>query len=115
MFDYVVALIAQQTGQAQQPPSFIPFVGIVLMGVVLVLVLFRGNRKQQKEKEALLNSLSKNTRVMTIGGIIGTVVTVREDEVVLKVDESNNTKMTFMKKAIQHVLNEGEFPTIEQK
>ena len=48
----------------------------------------------------MLQSLEKNDRVRTIGGIIGTVVEVKGDEVRLKVDESNNTKMWFSSSAI---------------
>jgi preprotein translocase YajC subunit len=43
-------------------------------------------------------------KVMTIGGIKGTVTDVREDEVVVKVDESSNTKMRFTRGAIQKVV-----------
>jgi preprotein translocase YajC subunit len=49
--------------------------------------------------------------VVTIGGIVGTVVATRDDEVVLKVDESTNTKMTFVRKAIQRVLPESDRKT----
>jgi preprotein translocase subunit YajC len=47
---------------------------------------------------------------MTIGGIIGSVVTVSDTEVTLKVDESANVKVTFTRGAIQRVLGEGEKP-----
>jgi preprotein translocase YajC subunit len=48
----------------------------------------------------MLQSLEKNDRVRTIGGMIGTVVEIKGDEVRLKVDESNNTKMWFISSAI---------------
>ena len=44
--------------------------------------------------------LKKNDRVRTIGGIIGTVVDIKGDEITLKVDESNNTKIRVAKDAI---------------
>lgn len=74
---------------------------------VFYFVLSRNNRKQKRERTGFLESLAKNDKVMTVGGIVGTVVTVREKEVVLKVDESTNTKMTFMKTAIQQVMGDG--------
>ena len=37
------------------------------------------------------------------------------DEVVVKVDESSNTKMTFMKKAIQQVIREGDIPSMDRR
>jgi preprotein translocase subunit YajC len=56
----------------------------------------------------MLAELSKNDRVVTIGGVIGTVVEVRENEVVLKVDESSNTRMRFSRNAIQSLVAEKE-------
>ena len=48
----------------------------------------------------MVQSLRKNDRVRTIGGIIGTVVDVKDDEVTLKIDESNNTKIKILSSAI---------------
>ncbi len=50
--------------------------------------------------------MAKNDRVLTIGGVIGTVLSVKDSEVVLKVDESTNTKMTFVKTAIQKIITD---------
>ena len=68
----------------------------------------RGNRKQKNERQRLINNLAKNDRVLTIGGIIGTVASVRDNEVVVMVDESSNTKMTFLKTAIQRVITDSD-------
>ncbi len=85
---------------------------LVLAFVVFYFVLIRGNRKQQKERQKQLDAIAKNDRVMTIGGILGTVMSVRDNEVVVKVDESNNTKLTFTKKSIQQIVTEGETPSM---
>ena len=53
----------------------------------------------------MLSALKKNDRVMTIGGVVGTVVQVRDDEVVVKVDESANVKLTFIRGSIQKILS----------
>jgi preprotein translocase subunit YajC len=90
------------------------FIGLILMIGVFYFVLMRGNRKQQKERRNLLDNLKKNDRVMTIGGVVGTVVSVREHEVVVKVDESTNTKMTFIKKAIQQVITDGDLAAADK-
>ena len=52
----------------------------------------------------MFNSMSRNDRVQTVGGVIGTILQVKDNEVVLKVDESTNTKMTFVKTAVQKIL-----------
>ena len=64
------------------------------------LILFRGPRKKKQQHRQMVQTLQKNDRVRTIGGIIGVVVDVRDDEITLKVDESNNTKIKVISSAI---------------
>jgi len=82
---------------------------LVMVGfIVLMLVLSsRSRRKQAAQRQSLLAGMKKGDRVTTVGGVIGTLVEVRETEVVVKVDEQNNTRMRFLKSAISHV---GETP-----
>jgi preprotein translocase subunit YajC len=76
--------------------------------VVFMLLSARSQRKrEQRAKDEMHAKLSKNDRVLTIGGVVGTIVSVKDTEVVLKVDESTNTKMTFVKTAVQRILADG--------
>jgi len=81
------------------------FVLILIMAVMWFFVL-KGKRNQDKGRKDMLSQLKKGDRVQTIGGIIGTVVEAREDSVLVKVDESNNTKIRFSRPAIHRVLTE---------
>ena len=107
------ALIAQATQPAGQPKplgggdSFMRiFVPIILMVGVFYWIMIRGQRKDKRRHADMLNAVKRNDRVQTIGGIIGTVVDVRDDQVVLKVDETSNVKMHFSRGAIKEVLEE---------
>jgi len=71
-----------------------------LMFVMMYFILFRGPRKKQQQHKQMVQTLTKNDKVRTIGGIIGTVVDVKGDEIVLKIDESNNTKVRLSASAI---------------
>ena len=71
-----------------------------LMFVLMYMILFRGPRKKQQQHKQMVQSLAKNDRIQTIGGIIGTVVDIKEDEITLKIDESNNTKIKILRSAI---------------
>ena len=71
-----------------------------LMIVMMYFMMVRGPKKKQKEHTMMVEGLSKNDRVRTVGGIIGTVIEVKGDEVVLKIDESNNTKIRIATSAI---------------
>lgn len=79
---------------------------IFLMIGVFLWIMNRGNRRERHKHEDMLRNLKRNDRVQTIGGILGTVVDVRDNEVVLKVDEASNTKMRFVRGAIKDVLRD---------
>lgn len=96
---------APGTGPAQPAsPGF-----TMLMPFAFVLIFMIGfswwtQSKEKKKRQAMLSSISRSDRVQTLGGIIGTVVEMRDDEVVLRVDEATNTKITFSKNAVQGVM-----------
>jgi preprotein translocase subunit YajC len=86
---------------AQKPRKpFIPLWMLLPLMLVMVFMLFRGPQKQKQKRKQMVQSLKKNDRVQTIGGIIGTIVNINGDEVTLKIDESNNTKITIVASAI---------------
>lgn len=88
---------------ARKPPGGLlssPLILIGLMFILMYFILFRGPRKKQQQHKQMVQTLKKNDRVRTIGGIIGTVVDIKDDEITLKVDESNNTKIKVAHSAI---------------
>lgn len=102
----------QQVPQAPQPRPgggewFLP-VMLLLFLVVMFGMTFMSQRREKKKRQQMLSEMRKNDRVVTIGGIIGTVVELRDNEIVLKVDESSNTRMRFSRAAIQSVINDPE-------
>ena len=85
-------------GKGAFGPYNLIFLGV--MFVLMYMILFRGPRKKQQEHKQMVQALAKNDKVRTIGGIIGTVVDIKDDEITLKVDESNNTKIKVLPSAI---------------
>jgi len=81
---------------------------ILMVMIVYFLLAGRPQQKQQAKAKELLNNLKKNDRIVTAGGILGTVVGIREDNdyVTLRVDESSNTKMQVMKASIVRVVKD---------
>ncbi len=87
--------------QAVTPKNqLMQFLPIIVIVVIMYLLMFRGPRKKQQEHSQMVKSLQKNDKVRTIGGIIGTVVDVKDDEITLKIDESSNTKIKVIPSAI---------------
>lgn len=89
------------------PQEFlIPLIAVVI--VVMMLSTSRNKKTEQKQRDDMLKNMKRGDRVMTAGGIFGTVVDVRDTEVVLKVDEGTNTKIKFSRDAIKRVLVDEE-------
>ncbi len=82
----------------KQPSLFTWFLPVIM--IIMVVFMFRAPQKQKQERKKLEQSLEKNDRILTIGGIYGTIVDIKEDEVTLKIDESNNTKIKVTRSAI---------------
>ncbi|MCZ6834450.1 MAG: preprotein translocase subunit YajC [Planctomycetota bacterium] len=94
--------------QGQAPPSnnFF-FIMVLAVGAILIFSMM-GQRRDKKKRNALLNAVKKHDRVQTIGGIVGSVVEIKPETVVLKVDESTNTRITFARSSVQQVLSSGK-------
>lgn len=117
----LVSLFAQATptgpptGQTTPTGSFL-FPAMMLALVAFMLLSARSQKKREKrERDDMHARLAKNDRVLTVGGVIGTVVVVRDTEVVLKVDESTNTKMTFLKTSVQRIMSDDLNAAAEKK
>jgi len=78
--------------------TFLPLIAIIAIFYFLIL---RPQKKRQQESQRMLSALRKGDRVVTIGGIHGIITSVRENTVVIKVDE--NVKLEFNRSAISGV------------
>ena len=95
-----LATLLQAAPQAQAPGAgggaF--WIMIIAMFAIMWLFMIRPQRKQQKELEAFRNSLKRGDKVITAGGIYGTVDEIKDRYVVLKVD--GETKLRVDKSSI---------------
>ena len=101
-------VFAQAAAQAE-PPGWAAFAPFVLIAVVAYVLLFLPQQKERASRQRLLDSLKKNDRVVTIGGMLGTVSNISNDgkEVTLKVDD--NTRIRFRRNSILEIQT-GEDP-----
>ena len=81
---------------------------LALIFLLFYFLIMRPERRKQADHKSLLESLKKNDRVITIGGIYGVVANVQRDDdrVTLKIDEANNTKIDVTFNSIARVLVE---------
>ena len=61
----------------------------------------RSRRRQEAKRKEMVAALKKGDKVTSVGGVIGTIIEVRPDEITVKVDENNNVRMRFAKWAIR--------------
>jgi preprotein translocase subunit YajC len=95
--DFLYALTAPE---GQSGGGFVAFLPFVLIMAVIYFLMIRPQSKRQKEKRQMLENIKKGDRVITIGGIHGSVARIKNNGkvVVLKVDKNMN--ITVNKSAV---------------
>jgi preprotein translocase subunit YajC len=88
------------SGSAAEPPSlFSPIFLIPILFIFRWLFLLRpGQKRRERDQQAMVANLNKNDKVVTTAGIVAVVHSVQDDEVVLKLED--NAKMRLLKSAI---------------
>lgn len=86
-------------------PALAQFVPLVLIFSVMYFLLIRPQMKQQRDLATLQSKLKKNDEVVTLSGIHGTVVNVKDSVVTLRVDE--NVRIDVDRSSIGRLIKEG--------
>ncbi|NOY61462.1 MAG: preprotein translocase subunit YajC [Calditrichaeota bacterium] len=96
------------SGQGTQGNPMGFFLPIILIFAIMYLLIFRPQAKKQKEHRRMLDDMQKGDRVVTAGGIYGTIAGIKEKEgiVILKID--NNVKIEITRSSIARTLTGSE-------
>ena len=90
---------------AQDPPFWAgPMMPFILLIILMYVFMFRSKKGQEKKRQELINQVKKGDEVQTIGGAFGRVMETRDDRILVKVDESSNTKIWYARSAILKVV-----------
>ena len=99
-----INFLAQTTGEVQ--PTFFEMYGsLILIGVLLVVMYFfmiRPQKKQEKQIMDMRNNLQVGDEITTIGGIIGKIISIKEETVLLETS-GDKTKIRILKSAVKVV------------
>ena len=82
-----------------------PLVPIIMMVVIFYLVLFLPMRRKQRKLDNMLQNLKNGDKVVTNGGLIGTLVNVGEDNTVTLRVKPDNIKLQFSRNAVTALIN----------
>ncbi len=96
--------ILMDTAEAANPTGSVvsTVIMIVAMIAVFYFLMYRPQKKQEKEAQAMRNSLEVGDEVTTIGGIVGEIVSVREETVMIETGK-DKTKIRILRGAIKNV------------
>lgn len=91
-------------GVAQGYMTFLPFILII---VVFYFMLIRPNQQRQKKWQDMLGGLKSGDKVTTTGGLRGTIITIKDDAIQLRIPP-DNVKVEVVKTAIASVTTQEE-------
>ena len=115
-FVFPLLMAAPQAGAdaAVGPAAFITnMIPFALIIFIMYFLIIRPQNKKRKETEKMLSALKKGDKIVTIGGIHGTVQNVKDSTVIVKVDD--NTKIEFLRSAVSNILTAAKEEKLEDK
>src|ERR1700691_1581610 len=102
---YLGFLLLQQTAPASAPTnplmSFLPLIFIV---AIFYFLVFMPMQKQKKQQAAMLSNLQTGTDVLTTGGIVGTIISITDTTLILRV-KPDNIKLQVMRSAVSSLVD----------
>ena len=106
---YLDTTAAGDTHENASNPWLMPVL-LVVMVAVFYFVMIRPQKKQEKQIAEMRDSLAVGDEVVTIGGIIGTVLIIKDDKIMIETG-NDRTKLTILRSSVKTVLkDEDEAP-----
>ena len=87
--------------QSSAANPLVQFLPLVLIFVIFYFLLIRPQKQKEKEHQKMLADVKANDKVVTLGGIYGTVVNVKEKTLILRIDD--NVKMEIEKNSVAYI------------
>ncbi|MBI2560442.1 MAG: preprotein translocase subunit YajC [Planctomycetes bacterium] len=101
----MINFLAQATSKGTQGSGGWPLILLFgLMFVIMYFLILRPQRKKERDRKDMLSRVKKNDRVVTAGGIHGVVISVKENELLVRVDDAKDVKLRIDKSAISTII-----------
>jgi preprotein translocase subunit YajC len=98
--------MAPPAGKGGGTGALVSFLPLILIFFIFYLLVFRPQQKRQRDHQSMLSALKKGDRVLTTGGLYGTIIGIKNNVAVLKIAE--NVKVEVQRSAIAGVVAAGE-------
>ncbi len=94
-------------GGSGQGNPFALWLPIILIFAIMYFLIFRPQAKKQKQQRMMIEALRKGDKIVTTGGIYGTIAGIKEKEgtIIVKVDD--NTKIEMVKSSVAQIVEKG--------
>ena len=103
---------AAQAGAGGMISAFLPFILII---AVMYFLMIRPQKKKEKLKQEMLSQLIVGDKILTIGGIHGKIVSVKDDNIILETgDSANKSYIKICRWAVGEVTKPGEEPKVKE-
>jgi len=104
LFADLPVVFAQDAGNGNIVPQFL--IAAIPIALLFYFLILRPQQQQEQKHRSLIDALKKNDKVLTTGGIYGTVISVdaNQDRIVLRVDDERGVKLAFTKASVARVL-----------
>lgn len=107
---YINLLTQQADPQGSIISLILPF---LIFGVAIYFMLIKPQKKREKEMSDMRSSIKAGDNIITIGGILGKVVQIKEDLLVIEVGSEKN-KMEITKWAVSSVADKKDIKNVEE-
>ena len=90
--------------QGSQPNSWVGFLPIVLIFGIFYYLLFLPMQRQKKQQQKMLRELANGSTVLTTGGIVGTIVSIGDDDTLVLRVKPDNIKIQVARSAVSGLI-----------
>jgi preprotein translocase subunit YajC len=81
--------------------QFLPL--MIIMFAVMYFLIIRPQKQKEKKRQQMITNVRKQDRIVTAGGVHGVVVSVKENEVIVRIDDAKDVKVKVDKSALTSV------------
>lgn len=96
----LIILFFMMSGSGGEGSTFGVLLPFILIFAIMYLLIFRPQAKKRKQQEAMIQSLKKGDKVLTTGGVYGTIAGIKEKEQTLILKIADNVKIEISRSAI---------------
>lgn len=110
-------LLLAEDAQPAAPGLVSMLPAFAMIGILFFFMILRPQQREARQREEMIKAVKKNDRVLTTGGIFGVVTNVQAEanEITIRVDEKNDTKLRMALSSIARVITDAPAAAVEEK